>query len=296
MKSFHKYLSIGQVEEQWGLYITTAGYSKVPAGEVYPIDKGHPRTHQFTWNKGRILNDYYLVFISKGRGLFESDDVPQTEISEGYCFFLFPGSWHRYKPQMEYGWEEFWVGFNGYYPQSLMQANFFDDRHPCIHVGLDQHILSEFTKIIDTLQEGGPGHHQLISGCTLQLLSLVYRASIPKEEGQEDLQYISKAKFLLQEALDADVKMTQLADKLAVSYSKFRKDFKQVTGMPPHQYHLNLRLNHARELLMSSSLTISEIAFQMGFDTVFYFSKLFKKKFKLSPQHFRDKYLQTVGG
>ncbi|GAA4804679.1 AraC family transcriptional regulator [Olivibacter ginsenosidimutans] len=295
MKSFHKYLSISEVEEQWGLYITTAGYSKVLAGEIYPIGRDHPTTHRFTWNKGRILNDYYLVFISKGRGIFESDHMPQMEISEGHCFFLFPGSWHRYKPQVEYGWEEFWVGFNGYYPQSLMKADFFDGRKPCINVGLDEHILKEFKKLIETLQEGGPGHHQLISGYTLQLLSLVYRASIPKADtGEDDHTYISKAKFLLEEAIDADIKMTQIADKLAVSYSKFRKDFKQVTGMPPHQYHLFIRLNHAKELLETSHLTISEIAFQMGFESVFYFSKLFKKKYKLSPQHYRDKYVQMV--
>ncbi|SEM32362.1 AraC-type DNA-binding protein [bacterium A37T11] len=289
MRSFHKYLSISCVEEQWGLYVTTAGYSKVAAGDQYPVDEDHPASHRFTWNTGRILNDYYLVFISKGKGLFESDHVAPTVIGEGQCFLLFPGSWHRYKPQMNCGWEEYWVGFNGYYPQSLMNSGFFDGAKPCVQAGLDERILREFMHLIEIIQNSEPGYHQLVSGCTLQLLSLVYLASTYKNNTNDDhLHYISKARFLLQESIDRDIKMTFIADKLAVSYSKFRKDFKQVTGITPHQYHLEVRLAHARELLVSTALHINEISLQTGFETVFYFSKLFKKKYKLSPRQFRN--------
>src|SRR5579859_3238713 len=68
MHNYHKYLAVTPVEEAWGFYVTTIGYSRTDPNQAYPDNKKHPLTHSFTWNKGRILNGYYLVFISRGQG------------------------------------------------------------------------------------------------------------------------------------------------------------------------------------------------------------------------------------
>ena len=88
---------------------------------------------------------------------------------------------------------------------------------------------------------------------------------------------ISKAKFMLEESLDKPVDMEKLVRGLPMGYSKFRKAFKISTGESPNQYHLNLRLNRAKGLLTSTALNINEVASQTGFESLFYFSKLFKK-------------------
>ncbi|HEU4609197.1 MAG TPA: helix-turn-helix transcriptional regulator, partial [Chitinophagaceae bacterium] len=82
--------------------------------------------------------------------------------------------------------------------------------------------------------------------------------------------------------------MEELAAELPMGYVSFRKAFKLVTGESPNQYLLNLRLERARHLLSTTALNISEIADQTGFGSVFYFSKLFRKKHGLSPGQFRD--------
>ncbi|WP_431216882.1 hypothetical protein ACQ86N_21385 [Puia sp. P3] len=91
MNNFHKYLAITELEETWGFYVTTVGYSRIEANQDYPHNQGHPLTHSFSWNKGRILNGYYLVFISKGKGVFESALSLSAEVEAGTCFFLFQG-------------------------------------------------------------------------------------------------------------------------------------------------------------------------------------------------------------
>ena len=58
--------------------------------------------------------------------------------------------------------------------------------------------------------------------------------------------------------------------------------------MSPNQYHLDLRLTKAKELLISTNLTINQIAGQTGFDSLFYFSRVFKKKNNMSPKGFRN--------
>ncbi|MBG6236267.1 AraC-like DNA-binding protein [Pedobacter sp. CAN_A7] len=285
--TFFKYFNISQTEEKWGMYITSVGYSKVVPNENYP-NQPHPQSHELTWNKGRILNDFYIIFISKGKGMYGSKSTPPMDISEGTCFFLFPQIWHRYKPDIKSGWEEYWVGFNGSYAQQLMLADFFSANAPLTNIKLNKDILVLFRRLLDTAKESSTGYPQQLAGITMQLLGLVNTISQHTEFDNDPVgRLISKAKFLLQESFENQLDMEYLASQLPMGYSSFRKAFKKVTGESPNQYHLNLRLNRAKDLLSSTALNINEIADQTGFENVFYFSKLFKKKNGISPSSFR---------
>lgn len=287
MKNFYKYLPVTQTEKNWGFYVTTIGYTHINPKEEYPL-RGHPKTHAFDWNKGRILNGYYLVFISKGQGIFESALTKAQVVREGTCFFLFPNVWHRYKPDINTGWEEYWVGFNGTHPDDLMQKDFFSPRHPFVHTGLNEPLLILFHRLLETAQNALLGYHQIIPGITLEVLGMVYTISLRKRQSEDpDKQLIHKAMFLLRESLEQPVDMQQLIRELPMGYSKFRKLFKQVTGHSPGQYHLILRMNRAKALLQTTELNINEIAWQTGFESEFYFSRLFKKKTGLSPSNYR---------
>jgi AraC-like DNA-binding protein len=289
--NYFKYLNITEVEERWGLYNTTVGYSRINPNQNYPNNEEHPQNHSFTWNKGRILNGYYIVFISKGQGVFESAETEETTVTAGTCFFLFPGVWHRYRPDARSGWEEYWIGFKGWYADELMNKAFFDPKKPFIHVGLNTEVLSLLHRLMEIVRTSSKGYPQVIAGITLQILGLINALST-KQDADEDQtgRLISKAKFLLQEALDRPVEMEELIKDLPMGYSKFRKAFKTRTGESPNQYHLNLRLNKAKDLLATTALNINEVATQTGFDSVFYFSKLFKKKNGVSPKFYRNAY------
>lgn len=289
MNSYFKYLNTSTTEEKWGLYVTTVGYSKIEPNQKYPNSKEHPKSHSFDWNNGRILNGYYLVFISRGQGTFESAFTKSATITEGTCFFLYPGVWHRYKPDPKSGWEEYWVGFKGYYPDKLMNADFFKSSTPFIHVGLNRELLYLLQKILETVRTSSAGYHQVIAGITLQILGLLNAASIQDEYGNDPIgKLISKATFILQETFDTPVNIEELAKKLSMSYSTFRKAFKKNIGISPNQYLLDLRLKKAKDLLTATTLSIKEIADQTGFDSIYYFSKHFKKKNGISPKLFRS--------
>ena len=288
MHNSFKYLNITSLEERWGLFVTSVGYSKVSPNEAYPNSQEHPQSHTLTWNKGRILNDFYLIFISKGEGVFESALTLPSTITAGTCFFLFPDTWHRYKPDMKSGWEEYWVGFNGNYAEQLMSADFFKKEDPFINVGLNKDLLVYFRKLIETSDTISTGYLQSLAGITLQILGLVNAISMHQEYDNDPIgKLILKATFLLQDALDQQMDMEKLARQLPMGYSSFRKAFKKYIEVSPNQYHLNLRLNRAKDLLTSTALNINEVADQTGFDSVFYFSKLFKKKNGISPKFYR---------
>jgi len=287
LHTYFKYLTVTPVEEKWGMHITTVGYSRVAPNDNYPKEE-HPASHHLTWNRGRILNDYYIVFISKGKGKFESALTQPADVVAGTCFFLYPGVWHRYRPDHKSGWEEYWVGFNGSYIEQLMTSGFFDRKDPFVYLGLNKDILIRFRDLIETVQASLPGYPQQIAGITMQILGLVNNVAFHREYNNDPVgKLIAKARFIIQESFESTIDMEKLARELPMGYSSFRKAFKQVTGESPNQYHLNLRLNRAKDLLMSTALKINEIADHTGFDSVFYFSKMFKKKNGVSPKFYR---------
>ncbi len=288
MDNYFKYLNITALEEKWGFYVTNLGYTKTNPKQNYPNNTGHPDDYAFNWNNGRILNSYTIIFISKGRGTFESAKTKPTIVQAGTCFFLYPGIWHRYKPDLNSGWEEFWLGFNGPFADELMNNDFFTAQNPFIDVGLNQELLSLLLSLFDTVKKSASGYPQVISGITLQILGVLNSVSVYANTSNDPTSMlIAKAKFLLQESLEKPVDMAKLVKELPMGYSSFRKAFKKITGESPNQYHLNLRLNRAKNLLLTTNLNINEVADQTGFESVFYFSKLFKIKNGVSPKYYR---------
>lgn len=288
MENYRKYLSISSFEKDWGFHVNTVGSAKVGPNKNYPNNREHPIDHSFTWDKGRILDGYYIVFITKGEGVLESARTKASKIKEGTCFFLFPGIWHRYKPHPHSGWEEYWVGFKGSYPDQLMQKGIFTPENPFIEVGMNEELLYLFHDLIRRVIAAEVGYRQIITGITLQILGLLNAISkYRKQDTDHQSKLISKAKFLLQESIENPINLEEMVKELPMGYSKFRKSFKEMTGISPNQYHLDLRLDKAKELLASTNLTINEIAYKTGFGSIFYFSRLFKKKNGVSPKWFR---------
>lgn len=286
MKNYSKYLPFGPQEINWGFYITTAGYTKIDIRQPYPLTN-HPDSHKFNWDSGRILEGYYLVFISKGQGVFESAQTESRTIQEGTCFLLFPGVWHRYKPDVDSGWEEYWVGFKGTYPNLLMEN--FDAGHPFIATGHNDNLLRLFQQLLEKIQQAAPGYHQIITGITLQILGLVKAAARYQHLNADHThQLVEETRFLLRESIQNPDSIENIVKRLPAGYSKIRRDFKKITGQSPNQYLLNLKLDKAKELLADTNLTISEVSYQVGFESLFYFSKAFKIKNGVSPKVYRN--------
>ena len=105
-----KYLIVNERDKRFGLSVTTVGFQAIRAGSVYP-PRNHPDAYYFTAQKGRVLHEYQLVYITKGRGTFASDTTPSVDISKGQILFLFPGQWHTYYPSRLTGWTEYDIGF-----------------------------------------------------------------------------------------------------------------------------------------------------------------------------------------
>jgi AraC-like DNA-binding protein len=290
MTNYYKYLPTSLEDEKWGMHVLSAGCNKINAHVDYPAPE-HPAHHYFNWKEGRILDEYQLIYIPIGNGLFESASCKQQRIKGGTILFLFPGEWHRFKPDPQTGWDEFWVGFKGIIIENIVQQQFLLRKSAVLEIGLSETIIQLFTNIIEITKEERTGYQPLVSGIVMHLLGEIHSLTKQHFYVGEDIteSIIKKARIIFRTNIDQDIDMEEVAKELCVSYAWFRKAFKTYTGIAPHQYLLQLKIEKAKMLLFNRSKSIKEIAFSLNFDSAFYFSKLFKEKVGVSPKEYRKK-------
>lgn len=92
----------------------------------------------------------------------------------------------------------------------------------------------------------------------------------------------------IKQSLHKKIDMKQCARKADLSYPQFIRRFKKYTGMTPTGYVTGLKLNKAKELLLNTDLSVTDVAFSCGFDDAFYFSNFFKKHMTVSPAKYRN--------
>ncbi len=172
---YFKYLTAGEEDRQWGLYLKVAGYTSNPPGVQYPMYQ-HPLEYHFSWENGRVLNEFQVSYITRGKGIFETSEKKES-IDQGTIFIVFPGQWHRYRPDKDVGWDEYYIGFKGGIASKICQQPFFRNSSGIHIVGHNLDILKGFQEIIAYVQHENPGHQQLISGSIVKLLGEIYTAA-----------------------------------------------------------------------------------------------------------------------
>lgn len=288
-ETFFRYLHVNSGDRDWGLFVTTAGFGTTPPHPpTYPMAT-HPSAYHFEWERGRILHEFVLIYTVAGEGIFESASAGVQPIKTGTLYMLFPGEWHRYRPNPATGWNEYWIGFDGQVPRQLLNRKAFSPKSPLFFPGLDPAWVELFERANRALEAEATGYHQVLSGITFDLLFRLHAIQC----GEKRLSSLSdsvarKTKLLIAQRLAEKVDWHQLSSELGVSYSSMRHAFRQHTGISPHQYQMQLRLNKAKSLLRGTRDSVKEIADQVGFDCPFHFSHLFKSKTGLSPSLWRS--------
>ena len=284
-----KYLVVNPRDVQWGLTVNTVGYEEIGVADTYPT-RGHADGYYFDIDKGRVLNEYQLLYITEGEGVFNSAHAKDVPLKAGDLFLLFPGEWHTYYPIGKHGWKSYWIGFKGKNVDDRVKAGFLSVDKPIYHVGFSADIIRLYEEAYKRAQEEAPYLQQILAGIVNHLVGLMYalERSMELSKDHTRVDMINLARLRIRESLEVDLTIQQIAEDLGVSYSNFRKLFKEFTGISPALYQQDLRLQRAKELLATTSLSIKEIAYRLRFESPDYFSSKFKIKTGKKPSEFRN--------
>lgn len=122
-----------------------------------------------------------------------------------------------------------------------------------------------------------------------EILSFIHKKSSPEYVSSDIKAKVQFSRnFILENYMTSDLSTSALAKQCGITPKYFSTVFKRLYNSTPTQYIINLRLKSASELLMQSTFNINEIAEMVGFSDIYYFSKLFKKRFSCSPKEFRS--------
>ena len=287
VQTFHRYFPVSTRDRKWGLFVTTTGEGRIGPHAAYP-PQGHPEGYAFEWSRGRTLHDHQIVYISRGRGQFESQPTRAQTVEAGTAFLLFPGVWHRYAPDPETGWDEHWVGVNGAIARAWVKNGFFTPAEPFVRIRQEERLLALYAELIEAVKVNRPALQQVLAGTATHILALLYSDRQARRAGDDEaLEPIRQAIRLMRSDPTCPLDVPALARQLNVSYSAFRRSFTHHTGLSPHQYLLELRLARARSLLAETTLTVKAVAAAAGFTDEHYFSRLFRQRTGGTPTHWR---------
>lgn len=103
----------------------------------------------------------------------------------------------------------------------------------------------------------------------------------------QDVEFIENVSKIIEDNIDnTNFNIDTISTTLNISRSAFFKKMKSITGLAPVDFVKEIRLSKSVELIKTTDMSVSEIAFAVGFNDSGYFGKCFKKKYKLSPREY----------
>ena len=166
-----------------------------------------------------------------------------------------------------------------------------------LEIGDTAPILELFREIQALPISGTPDDELLLLSRVFELVSLLKRNAVaaavsyqPKSNNREVIQHVLE---YIRQNLGANLTLDALAAEAKFSPVYFHKLFKRSTGLTLREYIEEQRLKRSVELLISTDMSLSQIAYECGFSSQSYFSYAFKKKTGSTPREYAKALLKT---
>ncbi len=115
------------------------------------------------------------------------------------------------------------------------------------------------------------------------------RETVVEKDAQK--RHVSRAMEFIHHNYYKSVKISDIADNLYIDRQYLCNIFRKYAGISPKEYLMQYRINRSQELLKNPALSISEISRSVGYDDMFQFSRIFKKRCGISPTDYRKSIL-----
>ena len=146
--------------------------------------------------------------------------------------------------------------------------------------------------LIQTMNDKKNGFRfQAIADCA-QLFAIaqekgLYARTYIEEKNKQKIYLLKRVLKFIRENFHKDITLDDMAKQAELSTKYFCSFFHKMTGIPPVKYLLTYRIEHAARVLLSSEKTVTQIAYDCGFNDLSYFIKTFKEIKGVTPKQYR---------
>lgn len=259
--------------------------NRVNSCEFYPIEFG------IEWCKpghfsGPMVRDIYLLhFIIKGKGIYKiSGNI--YPLTAGNGFLIKPNVSAYYRADLTDPWIYCWIKLNGTHVQKYLNAAGLTNDLPIFDFLETESILKMYETIIDKYSK------HIYEGIEFDAMSFAYHLlagighanmamDVPKHTLIHD--YINKVNNYISGNYHRKITVAEISRYIGLNSKYLTTIYREVTGIPLKKSIINFKMFKASMLLKSSSLSITEIANSVGYDNIYQFSNIFKKKYGNAP-------------
>lgn len=166
-----------------------------------------------------------------------------------------------------------------------------------VGVAFDMPAIMKVYGLLDEITRTQPGFYRV-----LKLMTVLYELSIDGRyhvlssssfahtHVSADSRRVQKVEEYINKNYSSDIRLQTLSDIVGMTPTAFSRFFKLRTGKTISEYIIDIRLGVASRLLVDSTMSISEVCYDCGFNNVSNFNRLFKRKKGCSPKSFRENY------
>lgn len=264
-----------EVDFSKSLVVSSCGVYQVFSGPMVVTERPEGRT------------DWQLLYIEAGEMSLVLNN--KTQIVKKGSIILFP----PHQPQYYYYHKLhkpiiYWVHFSGRDVDKILKHYKIIPTENVFYIGACLNLPILFNQIINELQLRHEKYEEMTVYKFNEILLYINRAldnATIKDNDTSTL--IKSATLYFNENYNQDINIQSYANSLNMSTCWFIQKFKELTGVTPTQYILNIRLETAQNLLKYSKYNISETALAVGYSNSFYFSRLFTKHVGISPSAYK---------
>ncbi|WP_105619142.1 AraC family transcriptional regulator [Vallitalea okinawensis] len=253
---------------------------------------------QLGWHKH---DGYELTFVTKGSVIWEVKNSCDHHLVSGQVSLVSPDTLHRGIDDITLPCEMFWLVFKPWTKEAIINTPFQEEELKHIDQvfrNFDKGVV-EITPLISSLL--AEFRSSCISYNTIEDKSLInpsIRSLLCQLILQTSLSFQDKRKKnvsndfrIVQDYINNqftyDIGIEDIAQLIGKKETYVYSLFKKNTGQTPSEYIQRLRVQHATKMLKETTMSVTKIAYELGFSSSQYFAKVFKKYMGTSPSQFR---------
>ena len=257
----HDFHEMVLVRKGSGRHLTEDGSYPIYRGDIFLIRPGHAHTYEEVKNL-EIVNILYLP---------EALNLPLYDLTDTSGYYAF----FETRPQLR----------GRYRDRSRLTLNEAQLRQA-------EEIILE---IEQEQRKNAPGNEYFRRVAFMRLIGLVCRAFSENESRPSDeLTEISRILRFFEQNYARPLRLEDLSPLCGKSVSSIVRLFREALGQSPIEYLINLRLEKGAALLRRKTMTVAAVAAAAGFNDSNYFTKMFSRKFALSPREYRKQFLAVA--
>ncbi len=258
---------------------------------LYPLGMGYYRQASGHQMARKAHDDNLLIYCLDGEGEVKVNEY-NFRIKPGDILLIPKGIPHTYKARKKNPWTIYWVHFHGHHAHDFvdhLSQRETANRKFVMPIGIHSRLASDFEALLEARESTYNLNAYICAANQLrQILShIALLQPLARQKQARGGLDIEKIHSLMQARVHEQLDLDTLTETVNLSKYHFVKKYKEVTGTTPINHFIQLKIERACHLLDTTDNGINEVAFAVGYEDAYYFSRIFKKLMGVSPSQYR---------